>query len=255
MTSHDQAEGVIVAEVPEPVGSGVALLFAPGSRPSAEEIDGLLAGLPVGRMLSVSHRAEADLGDLELLCRGLSFDLQGLAPARSAAVPVVMQRLGLDDDEPQLEAVTLMAGRHLEGGAHLLPVLRTHLDVALALTGLPGLKAVIWARSGVMMSPEHFARIVGGWLEGGPFPVPGLVALLRDAESGLLSSYGLSFFTPRQVRVEGSGEGQAEVAAALIGRLVDGDGHVPAWITDSEGGVWNVSWVAEQGLVTARRSA
>lgn len=257
MTCHDEAEGVIVAEAPEPVGSGVALLFAQGCRPSVEAIDRLLAGLPAGGMLSVSHRGEADLGCLELLRRGLSFDLRGLAPARSAAMPVVMQKLGLDDDEAQLEAVTLLAGRHLQGGGHLMPVLRTHLDVALALMALPELRAVIWARSGVMMGPEHFARMVGGWLEGGSWPVPGLVALLRQDDDALVS-YGLSFFTPRQVRVdaaEGARAAQAEIAALLVGRLVDGDGHVPAWITDSEGGVWNIAWLAERGLITARRNS
>lgn len=253
MAYYDQAEGDIVEGVLEPVVGGVALLFAQGQRPTAEAIDLLLEGLPVGRMLSVGHRGDADQGCFELLCRGLSFDLQGLAPARPAAMPVVMQRLGPGDDGLELEAVALVAGRHLQGGEHLSPVLRTHLDVALTLAGLPGLQAVIWAPSGVMMAPAHFMQAIGDWLEGGRFPAPGLVALLRE-EDGAVVSHGLSFFTPRQVRVEAF-ETQAEIASALIARLADGDGQVPAWATDSKGHVWNVSWAAEHGLVTARRNA
>lgn len=253
MASHDQAEGIVAMEAPEPVADGVVLLFAAGQRPTIEAIDLLLGGLSEGRALSVSHRGDADQGSLELLCRGLSFDVTGLAPARPAVMPLVRQRLGPGDDRPALEAVALVAGRHLAGGAHLAPVLRTHLDVALALSFLPGLEALIWAPSGVMMEPDQFRQAIGGWLEGGVFPAPGLVALLCE-DDGAMVSHGLSFFTPRQVRVE-AGEAQEEVASALIARLADGDGLVPAWVTDSHGRVWNVSWAPEHSLVTARRNA
>ncbi|WP_068081671.1 hypothetical protein [Novosphingobium rosa] len=247
----DQAEDTIAVE---PVANGVVLLFAEGQRPSVEVIDRLLGQLPAENMLSVSYRGEADRGRLELLCRGLTFDLKGLAPARGAAMPVVTQRLGLDDALPQLEGVLLASGQNLAGGAHLRPILCTHLQVGLALAALPGVQAVVWALSGVMMRPAHFVEAVGAWLAGGSFPVPGLVGFSRD-EDGALFSHGLFFFAPRQVRVEaleGASDMQAEIASALVRRQVDGDSHVPAWIADSEGRIWNVSWDVESRLITAR---
>ncbi len=252
MVAQDQADSDSVMAA-ESALDGVALLFAEGQRPSVELIDALLAQLPAESMLSVSYRGEAERGCLELLYRGLAFDLKGLLPGEAAAGPVIRQRLGFDDSLPPLEAVLLAAGPHLEGGAHLSPVLRGHLTVALALTALPGLMAVVWAPAGVMMAPQDFAQRIGGWLQGGAFPAPGLVALLSE-DDGALCSHGLPFFTPREVRVE-AGDTQAEIASLLIGRLVDGDGHVPAWITDGAGRTWNVSWEPEQGLITARPGA
>lgn len=252
MVAQDQAgsDSVMAAE---PALDGVALLFAEGQRPSVELIDALLAQLPAESMLSVSYRGEAERGCLELLYRGLAFDLKGLLPGKAAAGPVIRQSLGIGDSLPPLEAVLLAAGPHLEGGAHLPPVLRGHLTVALALAALPGLMAMAWAPAGVMMAPQDFVQAVAGWLQGGAFPAPGLVALLSE-EDGALRSHGLSFFTPREVRVE-AGDTQAEIASLLIGRLVDGDGHVPAWVTDSAGRIWNVLWEPEQRLITARPGA
>ncbi|WP_206240360.1 hypothetical protein [Novosphingobium terrae] len=253
----DQAEDSIALAALEPVPSGVALLFAEGQRPTIEDVDRLITELSAGQMLSAGYRDEAIPGRLELVCRGLTFDLGGLAPASAAPLPTVTQNIGLGDDLPQVEAVTLMAGRHLEDGAHLPPVLRTHLEVALALAALPGLQAMMWAPSGVMMSPAHCVQTIRAWLDGGPFPAPGLVALLRE-EDGTLLSHGLSFFAPYQLRVEAADEcreAQEEIASALVRRLADGDGHVPAWMTGRDGRVWNVSWSAGQRLVTARRSA
>lgn len=252
MVAHDQAgSDSVMAE--EPALDGVALLFAEGQRPSVETIDALLGQLPAESMLSVSYRGEAEHGCLELLYRGLAFDLKGLLPGEAAAGPDIHQRHGFDDSLPPLDAVLLAVGPHLEGGAHLSPVLRGHLKVALALAALPGLMAMVWAPAGVMMAPQDFVQRVGGWLQGGAFPVPGLVALLSGGD-GALRSHGLSFFTPREVRVE-AGDTQAEIASLLIARLVDGDGHVPAWVTDGAGRIWNVSWEPERGLITARPGA
>jgi hypothetical protein len=257
MMDHRAEDGIAVAAL-EPVASGVVLLFAAGQRSSAEQIDRLIGQLPEDSMLSVSYSGEADRGCLELLCRGLTFDLKGLSPADGAPMPVVRQRAGLGGSLPEPEAVVLSAGGHLVGGAHLRPVLRAHLQLALMLAVLPGLTGMVWAPSGVLMRPQDFILAVGGWLQGGCFPAPGLVALLRG-EDGALSSHGLSFFTPREVRVNPVVAGlfavQEEIASMLIDRLVDGDGHVPAWLTDSEGRVWNVSWAAEQGLVAASAPA
>lgn len=224
--------------------SGLALLFEPQSRPSADDVAALIAGsASVARVLSISHQPPTGEGWLEVLCRGLTFDITGLAPARPDPVPSIQHHIGFPPDShiPPVEGVNVCVGQHLAGGENLLPVVRAHVEVARALMTLPGVRAAVWCPAEIAMSPTHFERVVSGWLDGGPFPALGLTALVRDADGGL-RSHGLSFFTGQEVRIEpipgGNSARLGKVIVRLIHRLVEGGGlHVPSEITGPDGDV------------------
>jgi hypothetical protein len=149
--------------------SGLALLFEPQSRPSADDVVAMIAATPaVARVLSISHRPAAGEGWLEVLCRGLTFDITGLAPARPDPLPSIQHHIGFAADSS-------LPGRGCEclhwsasgGRRNLLPVVRAHVEVGRALMSLPGVRAAVWCPAEIAMSPEHFERVVSGWLNGG----------------------------------------------------------------------------------------
>lgn len=224
--------------------SGLALLFEPQSRPGADDVAALIArSASVARVLSISHRPPAGEGWIEVLCRGLTFDITGLAPAHPDPAPTIQHHIGFpaDSDLSLVEGVNVCVGQHLSGGDNLLPVVRAHVEVGRALMGLPGVRAAVWCPADIAMSPAHFERVVSGWLNGGPFPALGLTALVRDADGGL-RSHGLTFFTGQEVRIEPiPGENSArlgKIIVRLIHRLVEGGSiHAPSQITGPDGDV------------------
>jgi hypothetical protein len=209
--------------------SGLALLFEPQSRPSADDVAALVAGVPqASRVLSISHQPAPEEGWIEVLCRGLTFDVSGLAPARGDPPPQVRYSFGFPPDQVPAqgdEVVTVCVGQHLSGGENLLPVVRAHVEVARALMALPGVRAVVWCPAAIAMSPGHFERVMAAWAQGGPFPVLGLTYVSREADGGM-RSHGLSFFTGQEVRIEPlTGLDPAalgKIAVRLIHRLVEG---------------------------------
>jgi hypothetical protein len=99
--------------------SGLALLFEPQSRPSADDVVAMIAATPaVARVLSISHRPAAGEGWLEVLCRGLTFDITGLAPARPDPLPSIQHHIGFaaDSSISPAEGVNVCIGQHLAGG-------------------------------------------------------------------------------------------------------------------------------------------
>ena len=174
------------------------------------------------RSYTISHRPPDSEGWLELLANGLTFDLAGLAPAAAGDVPAPVHHYGFETiAAPQgLEAITLRAGAHLAGGANLMPVVRSMVDVGLALACLPKVAALVWHPAGTMMAPAYFTRIAGKWLEGGPFPALGLTALARDAD-GTVRSEGLAFFTGQELRIEPARNGSPAQAAKIAVRLIN----------------------------------
>jgi len=182
--------------------SGLALLFAPQTRPAADDIVALVAEATQAA-LSISHRPGPDDGWLEVLCRGLTFDVSGLAPGRADPAPAVRHRYGFAPDcaLDAYEAVTVNVGQHLSGGDHLLPVVRAHVEVARALTALPGVRALVWCPADVAMSPQYFEQVMAVWAQGGPFPALGLTHVAQEPD-GAVRSHGLAFFTGQDVRIE-----------------------------------------------------
>ena len=196
---------------------------------------------------------------LELLSNGLTFDLAGLAPGVSGIEPAIMHRFGLSDafDPAGCEAVSLDAGPHLAGGEALVPVIRSHLELAVELCELPGLRAVAWGPAQSLNSPAHFDSSVRRWLEGGVFPGLGLTALADDGHGGMRSE-GLSFFIGQELQVSPGialdKAGSAQLALRLIHELVEAGGLDEAQeIIGPDGGILSLEPIDGGNIVSVKR--
>ena len=158
---------------------------------------------------------------LELLVSGLTFDLQGLAPANSCPVPAPEHLFGLSQENlpDTLEAIALVPAHHISGGSALIPIVQAMIGLAAQIALPLAATAVCWQPARSWMDPQYFSRIVSNWLSGGPFPALGLTALSENAEG--LRSEGLAYFANQEVQVEGrTGEDRAQTAKLAI-RLID----------------------------------
>jgi hypothetical protein len=202
---------------------GVSLLFAPGGRPSASEIERLLSGAAASEIAArISRRPPDDHGWLELLVSGLTFDLRGLAPGMAAAIPSVGPVYGLpaDIDRFEFEAISLTPGGHIAAGGAMMPVVRMLVGLAANLALQLPITAVCWNPAQSWMEPRYFGRIAVSWLSGGSFPVLGLTGMRRGAD-GAFESTGLAYFTGQEMRLSGRpGESDADTVK-LAGRIVD----------------------------------
>lgn len=234
-------------------GTGMSLMFATGSRPSASDVKrlsgvaphpvpsvksaladaavpasdasvsgGAAAGSPGAQEFLISLVPGGDAGWLELLANGLAFDMSGLAPGDPAAPVEAAHLFALPQDISgfALEAVRLEPGPHIASAATLLPLVRTMAGLAATLAALPGVAAVCWHPARSWMDPRYFVRLVQGWLAGGAFPALGLTALDRSAD-GLIRSEGLACFIGQELVIDPQpGESPAD-SAKLAVRLID----------------------------------
>lgn len=209
--------------LPRSAHAGLSLVFAPGTRPAAADIE-QASNIPVGGLVpfSISHVPEDVDGWLELLAAGLTFDLVGLAPAQGAQMPAVAHRFGpAGSGDPQGEVVTLLPGAHLAGGEALMPVVRAMAGLGASLASLPGVVEVIWHPARCSVPAGQFIASVRDWLAGGAFPAIGLTALVREIDGGMHSE-GLAFLVGQEVRLEPEpGESPADSGKILI-RLIHG---------------------------------
>ena len=203
--------------------AGISLLFAAGSRPTVGDIETLLdVQASAGQTARISHRPEDEHGWLELLASGLTFDLRGLAPGRAAPLPDASHVYGLSVDQSAaaLEAVALLPGPHIAGGAALLPVVRTLLRLGASLAMELPVTAVCWNPAGAWMDPKYFTRIMFSWLSGGPFPALGLTALLPHADGGVRSA-GLDFFIGQELHLGRRDSEEGPDTLKIAGRIID----------------------------------
>ncbi|EIZ79548.1 hypothetical protein WSK_1884 [Novosphingobium sp. Rr 2-17] len=203
--------------------AGVSLLFPAGSRPTQDRLAQLLASSgETGFAARISHRPRDDLGWLELLVSGLTFDIAGLAPGKGDELVEGEHRYGFDDAPPPTapEAITLVPSGHISAGATLDPVLRAMAGLAANLALNLPVAAVQWHSARTVMEPRYFARVVLNWLAGGAFPALGLTALV-PAPDGSITSDGLAHFTGQEIQLQGrAGEARADTVKLAI-RLVD----------------------------------
>lgn len=168
--------------------------------------------------IQASQPRGAGEGWLELLASGLTFDLIGLAPDEGAAIPSASHFFGLGREvakEP-FEAIAIVPGPHLGGGAAVLPVVRVMAGLARELALRLDARVVCWAPAGSWMDTGYFARIVQSWLEGGAFPALGFTGIERTPDGGV-QSQGLCHFAGQELRVESRrGEAPAETVKLAV---------------------------------------
>lgn len=197
-----------------------ALLMAPGTRPDAARVE---ADASSGTgSFAVSHRAPGEPGWIELLRDGLTFDVLGLAPGSSVAMPAgPVSSIGLPEgvDLAMLEALGVAPGPHLVGAEHLLPVVRVAVQLITYLAAKYVAKAVLWKPSGSAVSPDWFSTACNAWLAGGPFPALAMTSFARTGSD--MTSRGLAFLIGQEFRLYSSGGILQEKDARVSVRLVD----------------------------------
>ena len=202
---------------------------------------------------AISNRSADDAGWLELLRDGLTFDLDGLAPAAMVPAPQIANWYGVPADTPGLSAITLSVGPHLAGAAHLLPVIRVAAALLAELATLPGVRAVAWLPASSATRPDWFTSAARAWIDGGPFPALVLSALERDADA--LRSRGLDFLIGTEFRLSGQlpGDEAARIAIRLTDWLVAHGAidHPREVVLEGMGAVWLAP--GPDGVIEVRR--
>lgn len=153
----------------------------------------------------------------------MTFDLAGLAPGRSAAVPETHYRFDCPGDllPERCAAVSLVPGPHLAAGAGTQPVVRAHAALAAVLAeDLPSTVAIVWGPSQSIMGTGYFRSTVAAWLNGGPFPALGLTSFRATMDEGI-QSVGLAHFTGQELRLEPALVADRAEAVRLGVRLVN----------------------------------
>lgn len=222
---------------------GVYLLFAKGSRPDAPA---LRAFARINSFVSITHDPSAaqtlrlvqpgekaddcapGTGDtchgwMELLRNGLTFDLEGLAPASGIRLPSCDHQFDFEDElsNDEFEALRLIPGMHLTGADSSLPVVRGMIALARDLTHhFQDVVAIIWPPAHSVIGRRYFESTATAWLDGGAFPALGLTSFVQAVDGGL-QSVGLEYFIGQELRIEPSLVEDRIAATRLAVRLVN----------------------------------
>lgn len=245
------------------------LLFTQGQRPDA---DRLASAIEAAGRLTLTHHISgtgdssgARPGDsgavtgCELLRDGMTYDLTGLAPGPSVAIPPIRHRYGFAGSDEALEATALAPGPHLAAGAHSIPVVRTQAGIAVSLAkSLPGLVAFGWPPARTLVGADFFASSISAWLDGGAFPSLGFTAFSADPQGGMVSE-GLAWFTGQELRFASDIAKDRAMAARLGVRLVNqlvSQGKLTAqdYIIAPDGGRLALEPTREGRIVRVRRA-
>lgn len=232
----------------------ISLVFGKGNVPDADAIRRLPEhGKRFFVTLGLPPSGDPDM--LELLADGLTFDML----RRGAGRELDLQDCGYRFDLPEefsphsQNRVLLQPGPHLAGGASMVPVVRGMLGLVVHLCQLDSLMAVGWHPSRCWIGPRYFASMAKNWLNGGVFPVRGLIGLAPVAD-GALQSEGTAFFVGQEVRVEpelmGDEANAANIAVRLIDHLVEnGPCAEPSQMIGPKGRVLHIAPSSNQRIV------
>jgi hypothetical protein len=196
------------------IGAGLSLLFAAGERS-----DGAALARALAQCQAQGEIVQEEAGSAQIVAGGLTFEVDGLAPAAPIGAAVPDDRYGFTSEAEfaGLVAVRLFPGAHLSGGVALEPVYRAMLAMGAELAVCLPVGAVHWHPAATVIAPEVFSRRVLAWLAGGTFPAQGLTALTTLSDGSVVSR-GLAHFIGQEVTVRAPSEGDALV---LAGQVVD----------------------------------
>jgi hypothetical protein len=240
----------------------VSVVFAANTRPGADALRELAK---TSGQFSVSFdpgiESPGDRGWVELLTSGLTFDCTGLAPGPPGQMPERVQTFGLQlhQDFSGSEAVTIVPGPHLTGGGAMFPVVRCLAWLGALVSGMQGAQAVSWHSARNYTAPDQFRARVLRWIEGGPFPVFDLTALVPSPESGIASE-GLALFIGQEIHLAPEIAPNRNEAAKIALRLIDwliGNGRidVPSQMVGPSGEPLLLTPSANQQIINVSRSS
>ncbi len=164
----------------------------------------------------------SDTGRMEIIFRGLAFDLEW--PAKPFDRDAVQRRYGdgiADIDNGGWRIIRLSPGEHVAAAGHQLPLMLAALDLATCLAETLNAAAIIWLPSGVMGAPAFARQMLAAHAEGGPLPVPLLVDWHRLGDDSM-ETRGLAHRCGHELRFDPAGRLSPDEAARLIIRLIHG---------------------------------
>ncbi|MEW9853906.1 hypothetical protein [Novosphingobium sp. M1R2S20] len=208
-----------MSDVERRAGTGFALLFRRDERPDASAI---LAALDKCQTPAQSAHVDTGAGVAEVVARGLTFDVDGLAPAVRCEIPTPESSHGFADlaGLDGLEPVRLYPGHHLSGGLALPPVVRTMAALAAELSTVLPVVAIVWLPANTATETGVFAHTVLAWLAGGAFPAHSFTALSALAD-GTVVSRGLAHFVQQEISVSNRPSSKPEATLRLAAHVVD----------------------------------
>ncbi len=197
--------------------AGVSFLFRAGERPDDAAWRAAVEACQArAQMVSANSAA----GSAEVVLDGLTFDVDGLAPAPADILyNPPKSGLGGEADLVGLEAVRLYPGHHLSGGLGMVPVVRALIALAAETAMRLPARAVCWHAADTVVGPQGFAHSAWAWLAGGAFPARVLTALTVLAD-GSVASRGLAHFTGQEMTLRCKPDEGAEQALCLAERIV-----------------------------------
>lgn len=198
-------------------------LFAGENRPSIETIADAIDGRDGIAFLGQSRLPHDGGPVLEVQIDGLTFDIHGLAPGVSFAMPDILEWRDIAPESRAATAgiVALAPGPHIAAGKCSPPVFRATMRVARQLCEtFEECIGVAWVPAGVAHTAGSFYAAIDRWLEGGTIPT-NLVVALRSGIDNAVESRGLAWFTGQEVRIEPIVAEDTGQARLLASRLVE----------------------------------
>lgn len=220
---------------------GPQLVFASGARPDRSAVRAFVemhdtvsiafdpAETPMLRVIDAAEDADrsqdpyAEKLWMELVTRGLSFDLVGISPAPGQSLAETSHHFDYakPDTFGEHGVLELLPGAHLSGGEKSLPVLKAQFALCRDLVRyFADVEAVVWPPAQSAIGRRFFESTITAWIEGGTFPALGLAAI-RETEQGGLQSVGLDYIIGQEVRVEPSLASDKVDATRLAVRLIN----------------------------------
>ena len=158
-------------------------------------------------------RTTAEIGGV-----AIAVDDTGGQGAGGSAGARFQHRYGVDEGlSPGRPSIVLSL---LDGDEDGRKELRALAGVALAAGACGDLSAVGWTGASTLMGGEFFTIAAGRWLDGGAFPVPGLIALFVGP-AGNICSFGLETFAGHEIAVAGDMGMDRSQQAKLAIRVID----------------------------------
>lgn len=191
-------------------------LWFAGSPPDTPGVERLLA--QGGVAIEQKEVARASLS-LRVTCGSVEIAIGVVGAPGLAMVP--SNFFGLERE--MIKSASVVTVTPVSSGvndAGPVETVRAVATVLLRLCAIDGCVAVGWSPAESAMARDYFRSVVGKWLEGGPFPALGLIALKAHGNGGLIS-VGLAAICGQELVVApGSGLPTVEAARVAV-RVID----------------------------------
>ena len=204
----------LTRDVPEHTG-GLFLAIGQGQLPDIETIGAFAAAHGQTFLSPMSDAFEGlypSVGNeefpgrplsIQIMRNGLTFDLIEISDQRDGYIPTQLRSYDCEwaNVAPQVKAMQLRPGKHIQAGANSLPIMRCFMELARDLVQFfESIDAVIWPPASSVIGRRYFDSSISAWLADGNFPPLGLVAV-EATPAGHFESYGLVYFIGQELQI------------------------------------------------------